>query len=78
MSTPREQVHLPSVRQLWKTRDGDAAATVLGLCDEIERLRLEIDRVRRGEEYYRHDAAILRERNRQMRTDVARAIGVAR
>ena len=78
MSTPGEQVHLPSVRQLWKTRDGDGATTILALCDEVERLRLELDRARRGEEYRERDAEILREEYWQMRRDVARAIGVAR
>lgn len=71
-------VHLPSVRLIWRTRDDAAATTVLALCDEIERLRIDLERSERGEAHYRRDAEILREQNWQIRRDVARAIGADR
>lgn len=71
-------VHLPSIRLLWRSREDAGAATVLALCDEIERLRIDLEQSRRGEAYHRRDAEILRETNWQMRRDVAAAIGADR
>ncbi|MGV3564187.1 MAG: hypothetical protein ACO1ON_12995 [Nocardioides sp.] len=40
--------HLPSLRQTWRHRDEPAAAIVVGLCDEIEQLRIALDKAQRA------------------------------
>lgn len=68
-------VHLPSMRLIWRGRGDDpASGTVLALCDEIERLRRELDSATTAAEYHQRDAKALRDERYQRQVAVTRAL----
>lgn len=50
-------VDAPAIRRMWRARpDCAATPTVVTLCDEIERLTIELDRAERGLTYWQRRA----------------------
>lgn len=60
------------------TPDAESARIIIALCEEIEALRMDLERAQRGEAYWERAAGLVREEFYTLRVAITKALGAVK